>query len=266
MRLALIQFKSSTDPEENFRRARELVLEARGGDIIVLPEAFMFPFGSDISGVNTEEVVERLSNLAKEADSILVGGTIPEITKEGIYNTSYVFDRNGKKLGKHRKVYLYDVSLPGVNTNESEYYKPGNKATVVKTPFGKIGILVCFDIRFPHLFIECAKKGAHTIIIPAAFSKKTGKAHWELLVRARAIDSQCYIVGCSAAQNDEMSFPTYGHSIISSPYGVVEAKVDSNEQILFYDYRPEEVRVFRKMLPVLSKNNERILSKNNERN
>lgn len=252
MRLALIQFKTEKDPRINLKRISELIREAKSADLVILPEACIFPFGTKHEE-NTNYLIKFFSSLAKELNIYLVAGSIPEVTPRGTYNTSFVFDTNGENIAKHRKVYLYDVDLPNLKVSESRTYIPGEGETVFDTPFGKIGLLLCYDLRFPKLFIECALEGAHTIILPAAFSNKTGPKHWELLLRARALDSQCFIVGCGAAENTDQKFNTYGHSLVSSPNGDVEVAVDGTEQIIFYDYDPSEVQIYRKMIPVLEK-------------
>ena len=120
-----------------------------------------------------------------------------------------------------------------------------------------MGLLICFDLRFPDLFVQCAKEGAHTIIVPAAFSKKTGKDHWELLLRARALDSQSYVLGCGCAENEDNSFVTYGHSLAVNPYGEVQAQASNDEEIVYFEFNPEDIEEYRKMLPVLKQYNER---------
>ncbi len=250
MKLAAIQFKASNNPEDNLNRVTELIKEVDNTDMIILPESFIFPFGTDFD-LNTDYYINHFSNLAREKETIIVAGSLPEKDGDKVYNTSFVFGQDGKLLGKHRKVYLYDVNLEHLKTNESDRFNRGDSATVIETPFGKFGLLICYDLRFDHLFTECAKNGAHTILLPASFSNVTGPKHWETLLKARALDSQCFVLGCGAAQNDQVKFHPYGHSLFVSPDGAILDTLDGDEGILYINYNPEEVYKLREELPVL---------------
>mmetsp|Transcript_12252 Transcript_12252/g.10555 ORF Transcript_12252/g.10555 Transcript_12252/m.10555 type:complete len:133 (+) Transcript_12252:159-557(+) len=131
-----------------------------------------------------------LQETAKKNNIYLVGGTIPEKEGDFIYNTSLVFDRTGQVIGKHRKVHLFDIDIPGkITFKESEYLKPGNQITIVDTEYGKIGIAICYDMRFPELALLMSKKGAKMLVYSGCFNQTTGPLHWELILRSRALDN-----------------------------------------------------------------------------
>lgn len=253
MRLALIQPRLSADPEDNLRQCEALVRGARA-DLIVLPEAFVYPFGTPPPtdpGVSAA-LKQRLSALARESGAVLVGGTIPEITPEGAYNTACVFGPDGALLGAQRKIHLFDVDLPGRACRESDKYRAGESIRAVKTPLGTIGVGVCFDLRFPELFITCAAQGARLVVVPAAFLADTAKKHWALLLRARALDSQCFVAGCAPAQNPAAAFPVYGHSALVGPDGDVRAALSGEAGVLTCTIDLADADRARRKLPVLS--------------
>lgn len=169
-----------------------------------------------------------------------------------IYNTSFVFNRNGKIIAKHRKLHLFDVNIQdGINFKESDIIKSGNTITVFDTEFCKIGLCICYDIRFPEIFIKMVKEGAKIIIIPAAFNLTTGPAHWSILTKARAIDNQVFIVGASPAKNTNLKYISYGHSVIVNPWGKVIASAGYSEKIIFGKINIDVVDQIRRQLPVL---------------
>lgn len=258
MRIALLQIKSSENYKDNFEKAKRLLREIRKTDIVVLPESFLFPYGTEAM-LRPTEIFRMIEELAAEVPGILIAGTVPEQTVDGTYNTVYVFNDFGKELlGKYRKVHLYDVGLPGVNVKESDNYLPGEDLGIIETPFGKIGIAVCFDIRFPELFTRYAQEDVRLIIVPAAFSVKTGPVHWKVLNQARALDSQCFIAGCTQAYNTDLPFPVYGGSLVTDPYGKVIAEVDGDEQIIYCDFDLSYADIVRKKLPVLAARKENV--------
>jgi len=198
--LALCQIKGSFDKQISCARAEAAVKEAAAkAQVVSLPEMWNCPYVSKYFRAYSEpeggETFQFLSRLAKEHDILLIGGSIPEIEGDKVYNTTYVFDRNGNMIGKHRKAHLFDVDIKGgIRFMESETLSPGNAATVVDTQYGKMGVAICFDVRFPDLFRKMTDMGAKFVVLPAAFSKKTGEDHWEFSLRGRALDNQIYYV------------------------------------------------------------------------
>jgi predicted amidohydrolase len=158
----------------------------------------------------------------------------------------------GKIISKHRKVHLFDVTIKnGIQFKESEILTPGNQITVVLTQFAKIGIAICYDMRFPEVIRKMALEGAEVVFIPAAFNMTTGPAHWHTIAKARALDNQLYMVLCSPARNTEASYTAYGHSLIANPWGEIEKELDENDSILIHDINLKAVKSIRESLPLL---------------
>ena len=224
-------------------------------DFVVLPEIFTCPYDNKCFPQFAEsgegETYRFLANLARERKAYVIGGSIPELEEGKIYNTSYIFDRGGKLIGRHRKIHLFDIDVQGGQYfKESDVLSPGTQITVFDTEFGKMGVCICFDIRFPDLFIEMRKAGARMVFIPAAFNMTTGPAHWETLFRSRALDQQIYVLGCSPARDEKASYVAYGHSILTDPWGSVVCELGAEEGMLFAQIDPERVDRVRRQIPL----------------
>ena len=244
------------------------MLEAsnEGAKLIVLPECFNSPYGTDYfpkyaeklgSSTPSEEdspSFHALSAIAKEANAFLVGGSIPEYSHATgkHYNTSLTFSPSGELLAKHRKVHLFDIDIPGkITFKESDVLSPGNKVTIVDLPeYGKIGVAICYDLRFPELAMIAARKECFALIYPGAFNMTTGPLHWELLARARAVDNQVYVALCSPARDLEASYHAWGHSMVTDPNGEVLAEADANEEIVYAKMDEEKIGEVRKGIPI----------------
>ena len=234
-----IQKRTYADPEQNIEAVRRMA-ELPGGtdlDFIVLPEIFTCPYDNRCFPVFAEEEggesFRFLSALAREKGAYVVGGSMPERDGDRIYNTSYVFDRRGALIGKHRKVHLFDIDVEGGQYfRESDVLSAGEKITVFDTEFGKMGVCICFDIRFPDLFIQMRRAGAGMVFVPAAFNMTTGPAHWETLFKSRALDQQIFVLGCSPARDETASYVAYGHSILTDPWGSVLCELGPEEGVL----------------------------------
>ena len=193
-------------------------------DIIILPEMFNCPYDSSFFNRFSEsypgETVNLLSRLARLHSVYVIGGSIPELDGNSIYNTSYSFDRKGSLIGKHRKIHLFDVDVEGgISFKESETITAGSDATVIETEFCKIGVAICYDMRFPELIRKMVLSGAKIIVVPAAFNMTTGPAHWRLIARTRALDNQAYFIAASPARDEKASYVAYGHSLVADPWG-----------------------------------------------
>jgi predicted amidohydrolase len=194
-----------------------------------------------------------MSKLAEENGIWLIGGSIPEFDNGKIYNTCYIFSPTGARIGKYRKIHLFDIDVKGsARFMESETLSAGTWRTVVDTEFGKIGVAICYDARFPELFAAMTGDGARLIVLPGAFTAPTGAAHWELLMRARALDNQVYFAACSPARDLNAPYHAYGHSCIVTPWGDFCGKTDTNESIVYGDVNLDYLESIRAQLPVLA--------------
>ena len=222
-------------------------------------QAKKFYRGSLIKKINAKEqkvVIEVLDANAIEQINSNVLKAIKDVQQKdaegNVYNTSYIFDREGKQIGKHRKVHLFDIDVKGGQTfKESDTLTAGDSDTVFDTEFGKIGVMLCFDIRFPELSRMMVNDGAKVIFVPAAFNMTTGPAHWELSFRTRALDNQIYMVGCAPARDVSAGYISWGHSIVTDPWGRVTGMLDENEGILLAELDMDYEEQVREELPLL---------------
>lgn len=234
MKILQIQSNVSEDKQKNLELFANKVEELAylKPDFVTAGEMFTCPYQTANFPVYAEETGGTtwtfLSNLAKKQGIYLSAGTIPEKGEDGkIYNTAYVFDRKGNQIAQHRKMHLFDINVPGGQRfMESETLSAGNAVTVFDTEFGKVGICVCFDIRFPELSRLMVLEGARMILVPAAFNMTTGPAHWETLLRCRAIDNQCFVIATSDARDEKSSYVAWGHSMVVSPFGTILNELD----------------------------------------
>ena len=178
---------------------------------------------------------------------------MPERDAAGhIYNTSYVFDRNGHQIGKHRKMHLFDIDVKGGQYfKESDTLTPGDQVTVFDTEFGKMGVCICYDFRFPELARLMVDQGAEVIIVPAAFNMTTGPLHWELMFRQRAVDNQVYTLGAAPARDLNVGYHSWGHSIAVDPWGKVLMEMEEKPDVKVAELDLEEVKKVREQLPLL---------------
>ena len=255
-KLAVCQIRTETDKAVTMRKAENMVREAaqNGANVVVLPEMFNCPYDKayfrPFADAENGESIEAMSVWARENEIILIGGSIPERDGDKLYNTCFVFDEKGSIIARHRKAHLFDVDIEGgIRFKESNSFAAGNEITVFDTKYGRMGVMVCFDIRFPELARAMAKRGAEVIFCPAQFNMTTGPRHWELSVRARAMDNELFFVGASAARYDGFSYECWGHSSVASPFGMIIASCDEKEQILYCDIDLNEVAQTRCQLP-----------------
>ena len=254
----LIQMSVVENKKENLDKAQILIKKAvdEGANVVVLPEMFSCPYQSSLFPVYAEEKEdiswEILSKSAKENGIYLIGGSMPELECGKIYNTCYIFDPTGNQIGRHRKMHLFDINVEGGQKfKESETLAQGDDFTVIDTVFCKMGIGICYDIRFPEFSRINAINGAKIMVFPAAFNMTTGPVHWELSFRMRALDNQVYGVGCAPARNENANYVSYGNSIITSPWGKIIKKLDEKEGILIQQLELNLVDKVRKELPLL---------------
>ena len=261
LRAAAIQMSSGSDKRANVERAEALIRAAakQGAELVVLPEVFNWrgprgaeaEFAEPIPGPTSE----RLAALAHELGVHLQAGSITERIEgeRRCYNTALLFAPNGECIGKYRKIHLFDVEIPGqVSARESQARKPGEETVVVRTDIGALGLSVCYDLRFPELYRRLVRSGAEILCIPSAFTFPTGAAHWEPLVRARAIENQCYVIAPDQYGTSPNGYRDYGGSMIVDPWGAVIARASEGEAVLVAEIRLEYLRRVRAELPCLT--------------
>ncbi|KRZ76080.1 Omega-amidase NIT2 [Trichinella papuae] len=258
-RLALIQNLVSPDKNENLLRIGEKIAEAarKGAKIVMLPECFNSPFGNEYFPKYAESLqdgptVKQLSNFAKQNDVYIIGGSMPELLNGAIYNCCPLINRQGDLVGKYHKMHLFDVDFPNkLQFKESDVITPGSQPVIFRTEFCKIGIGICYDVRFSELSYLYKEKDCKLLVYPSAFSKTTGPLHWELLARSRAAESQCYVAMCSPARDDTCSYPAWGYSIVTNPLGRIECMAKESEEIIYADLNLKVVDDVRKEMPLL---------------
>lgn len=258
LKIALCQLSVKADKRENLNQAAQMLQEAAsaGAQVAVLPEMFNCPydihcFRDYAENIPSGETTSQLSNLARTHALFLIGGSIPELVGDLLYNTSIVFNPQGEIIAKHRKAHLFDVCVKnGIEFKESQVLSPGNTATLFETPWGKFGLEICYDIRFSELTHKMAKEGAQLVIVPAAFNMTTGPAHWELLFRSRALDNQIFMLGTSPARNLQSSYVAYGHSLAVNPWGQVLAQLDEKPGVLIVELDLTKIEEVREALPI----------------
>ena len=258
IKVGLIQMKVKDKKDDNLHKAAKLIdkICKEDVDMVILPEMFSCPYNTKNFPIYAEEEGDYsykfLSEISKRNNIYLIAGSIPEKEDNNIYNTSYVFNRQGEKIAKHRKIHLFDIDIKNKQTfRESDTLSAGDKVTVFDSEFGKIGLCICYDFRFPEIARLMVDKGAKAIIVPAAFNMTTGPAHWDIMFRSRAIDNQVYTIGCSPARDYDYSYISYGHSLIVSPYGDILCELDEKEGFITYDIDLNYVDEIREQLPLL---------------
>lgn len=261
LRIAVLQLKSGADKTANLANARKMMAQAKkkGCQLAILPECFNSPYGINhfpqyaepIPGPSTFE----MSDAAKEHDIWLVAGTIPERSGDKLYNTCTVFNPKGDLIATYRKMHLFDVNIPGkIKFEESSVLTEGQSTTIFEIGQFKIGLGICFDLRFPELALHYSSQGCNLLIYPSAFSSVTGPRYWEVLQRARAIDTQSFVVTAAPAVNLLGDFQSHGHSMVISPDGSIMGEIDGQqEDILVADIDMSAVANERLSIPILKK-------------
>nr|WP_294997998.1 carbon-nitrogen hydrolase family protein [uncultured Methanobrevibacter sp.] len=264
IKLALCQMNVIDDKKANLKKASTMICESasKNVDFIILPEMFNCPYSNDKFIEYGEEeqnsyTLNKISKLSKEYNVHILAGSIPERKDDKLYNTSYLFDRQGKILAKHRKMHLFDIDVKDkITFKESDVLTSGDEFTLAETEFGKIGIGICYDVRFVELARIMVENGALILIYPGAFNMTTGPAHWELLFRSRALDNQVFCIGVAPALNESASYHSYGHSIVTNPWGEVILQSSEKEELIICEIDLDEIKKVREELPVLKNKRE----------
>jgi predicted amidohydrolase len=260
-KISAIQMTSNESVKDNLSVVDALITKAvdQGSNLVVLPE--MFPIAglestdkikvSETLGAG--EIQDFLAHQAKKNHLWIVGGTIPLKCQhtDKIRAACLVYNDNGKVVGRYDKIHLFDVDISQTESyQESATTDPGTDITVIDTPLGKLGLSVCYDIRFPELYRRLFNSGAEIFTIPAAFTLKTGQAHWEILSRSRAIENFCYVVGACQTGTHTNGRKTYGHSLIVNPWGEIINSLDDGTDVITAEVNLEKLHQIRKNIPI----------------
>jgi len=261
IRVACVQMTSRSDKATNLETAQRLVAQAAstGADVVVLPEKWNAIGDAAVYHATAEPLdggpsVAAMSEWARQHGITLVGGSIAERRegREKLSNTSVVFDPEGEVVSVYRKIHLFDVEVGGVVYRESEAEEPGDEAVVAEAEDWKIGLTVCYDVRFPELYRILALEGAELVTVPAHFTTPTGKDHWHVLMRARAIENQLYVAAAAQIGETLPGKPAYGRSLIVDPWGVVVAQAPDEETVISTELDRAHLQSIRAKLPSLA--------------
>ena len=258
---AVVQMTSTTDVEHNLATAEELVTRAagQGARLVTLPENFAFlrsegqpvPDAQPLDG----PWVQRMAELARRHAITLLLGSLPERVEgdSRVRNTSVLLGPDGATLAAYRKVHLFDIDLPGMeHLKESRSVAPGSEVVVADTPAGRLGLSICYDLRFPELYRALAQRGARVLCVPSAFTERTGKAHWEVLLRARAIENLAYVLAPAQVGHHGGGRASHGQAMIVDPWGTVLAQVPDGEGVALAELDFARLERLRRELPALS--------------
>jgi predicted amidohydrolase len=241
LRVAAVQLNSSTDKADNLERGERLVARAAstGADLVLLPEKWNALGSTETLVANAEpleggETVEAMAGWARRHGITVVGGSITERRegREKLSNTCCVFDPSGELVAVYRKIHMFDVDVGGHSYRESDAEEPGDETVICDVEGWRLGLSVCYDLRFPELYRILAVEGAEVVTVPAAFTLYTGKDHWELLLRARAVENQCFMVAANEWGVHEGGKAAYGRSMIVDPWGVVLAQASDEDTVV----------------------------------
>jgi predicted amidohydrolase len=257
---AAVQMTSTADAERNLAAAEGLVEEAasRGAGLVGLPENFAFlraegqpvPEAQALDG----PWVSRMSGLARRLKITLLLGSLPERVpaESRVRNTSLLLGPDGRTLAVYRKIHLFDIDLPGMeHLKESRSVVPGDEVVVAEAPFGRIGLSICYDLRFPELYRELTRRGSRILAVPSAFTERTGKAHWEVLLRARAIENLAYVLAPAQVGTHAPGRASHGQAMIVDPWGAVLAQAPEGEGLALAELDFERQDRIRRELPAL---------------
>lgn len=263
MRVAAVQLRASKDKGRNIANAVKLVRRAahNGATFVALPEVFNYrgplqtkTFLSSVAETVPGASVAPFLSLAREHGIFVLLGSLYERIpgEKRVYNASVLIDGNGRVRVLYRKVHLFDACIGKKVLKESDVFKPGRKGVLADIDGFRTGLSICYDLRFPDLYRAYSKKGANLLMVPSAFTHKTGQAHWRALLRARAIENLCYVVAPNQIGEDARKIRSYGHSMIVGPWGEVLAEASAErEQIIYADLKMSELRRVRRILPAV---------------
>jgi len=257
--LAVVQMNSSASVKKNLDDLENILAQARDEsiDLVVLPENFAFMGLKETDKLAVAEsfgqgeIQQKIGELAKKHNLWIIAGTIPVKTaSDRVRASSLVFDNKGKCAARYDKIHLFDVRVSDTEAHqESLTIERGSDPVVVDTPIGRVGLTVCYDLRFPELYRQLAMKGAELFSIPSAFTAITGAAHWDVLLRARAVENLCYVLAANQGGLHENGRKTYGHSLIVEPWGKVIARLSKGVGIVSAQVDLQRLQQLRRQFP-----------------
>ena len=258
---ACVQLASDIEPEANLRAAAEAVRRARdaGADFVLTPETtdMMEMKRRDAfakaKGEAEHPGLAQLRDLAGELGCwLLIGSLVIRLSDERLANRSFLIDPAGQVAARYDKIHMFDVEVPdGQSYRESKAYQPGGTAVLADLPWGRLGLTVCYDLRFPQLYRALAQAGAEVLTVPSAFTRLTGRAHWHVLLRARAIETGSFVLAPAQCGETSQGRQTYGHSLIVAPWGEVLAEAGEEPAVILAEIDPARVAEARRMIPAL---------------
>ena len=255
--LSVVQCSAGPDKQQNLQRVSALLEQAPPCDVIVLPEVFAVRGNDEDYRREAEPVagptVECLRETALTRRAWVLAGSIIEHSEGALYNTSVLLDRHGAVAAAYRKIHLFEATLDdGTFIREADTYRAGDEPVLADVEGWRFGLAICYDIRFPELFRRYAEAGAHAFFIPSNFTQRTGRDHWEVLVRARAIENQCFVVAPNQCGiNVRTGVASHGHSMAVDPWGEVLGQAGDDEEIITVRLDPERLEEVRARIPVL---------------
>ena len=261
-KVALVQMTSDREVEPNIETASRMIREARGAgaELILTPEntSMIEPHRKLILEKAKEEsdhpAIPAFRALAAETGAwLLIGSLTIKLDEVSCANRCYLFSPAGEIVARYDKIHMFDVDLAGGESyRESATFRPGNRAVVADLPFGRLGLTICYDLRFPYLYRALAQAGASFLSVPAAFTVPTGRAHWHVLLRARAIETGCFVLAPAQCGTHAEGRRTYGHSLVVSPWGEVLADGGEEPGLVLAEIDPAKVEEARRMVPALT--------------
>ena len=259
MRAAVIQMNSTADKARNLERARRLVAEAAsaGAELAVLPEKWNYLSANAAEGAEelaSSPTLAAAAGWAREHSIDLIAGSIAERVEgsESSFNTSCLIDRQGELVASYRKLHMFDVEVDGVSYRESDHERAGDAIVGAEAAGVQVGMTVCYDLRFPELYRILAVRGARVLTVPSAFTLPTGRDHWHVLLRARAIENQAFVLAANQVGKAPPHYESYGHSLIADPWGTVLAEVEDGEGVAVAELDLERQDEIRASLPSLA--------------
>jgi predicted amidohydrolase len=261
LKVGCIQLNAGSDVAANLQTAATAVRQAaaQGARLICLPEYCALLDGSgrvmrEGSSPEAEHVaLPAFAGLARETDAwLLVGSLTVKLDDDRMANRSYLLSNTGEIVAHYDKIHMFDVTLPnGKVIRESSAYRPGDRAVLAQTPWGPLGMTICYDVRFPHLYRALAQAGATMLVVPSSFQRETGPAHWHTLLRTRAIENAAWVIAPAMCGDHANGRSTYGHSLVIDPWGKIVAELDDQPGVLVADIDLAQVAKVRAMLPSL---------------